>query len=233
MKAKTSVLTKEESDVLILSAPHLCGGHLSNAEIGQRLGISGGRVKTLIHQLCIKLGASNRNEAIYIAIRRGLINLDEMYTLDELTELFSAFCPDMLRRIPHLVLEELEHGNLQWKDEQIIRMDRKEDTILTKREQDVLALVGRGLTNQEIADTLYMSISAVRTFLYRACTKLGTHKRAGAFVLALKRGEISITEMYSLNELLRLLAPLGAESLEKIAQLLAQKAGQEPVPAGR
>jgi DNA-binding CsgD family transcriptional regulator len=189
-------------------------------------------VKTLIHQICIKLEAHNRNEAIFFAVRRGEIRPNELYTLDELAELFSAFHPDMLRRVTHLVREDLEHGHLSGKDEQIIRTDRRKDTILTKCERDVLILVGRGLTNREIADTLYISINAVSTFLYRACTKLGTHKRVGALVLALKRGEISMGEIYSLNELVRALATLEAESIEKIAQLLTQKLGQEPVPAG-
>ena len=232
MKAKYTILTKEERDVLVLAAPNLSGQHLNNTEIGQRLCISAGRVQTLIHQACIKLGAHNRYEALYIAIRQGVVRLDELYTLDELAELLSAFCPDMLRRITHLVHEELENGHFTENGEQFIRTDSIQDTILTKREQDVIALVGRGLTNREIADTLYMSINAVRTYIYRACTKLGTHRRAGAVALAMKRGEMSIGEMYSSNELLRLLAPLGSESLEKIAQLLSQKLEQEPVPSG-
>src|SRR4030042_2260417 len=132
MKAKDTILTKEERDVLILAAPQLSGHHLNNAEIGQHLGISASRVKTLIHQICIKLEASNRNEAIFIAIRRRIVSLNELYSLDELAELFGAFCPDMLRRVTQLVQEELEYGRLQWKDEQIIRMDRRRNTILTQ-----------------------------------------------------------------------------------------------------
>jgi len=232
MRAKKNILTKEERDVLILAAPHLNGHYLNNTEIGKHLGIPASRVKTIIHQICNKLEAHNRNEAIFIAIRRAIVSLNELYSLDELAELFGAFCPEMLRRVTQLVREELEDGHLEWKDEQIIRIDGGQDTILTRREQDVLALVGRGLTNREIADMLYISTSAVRTFLYRACNKLGTHKRAGAFVLALKRGEISIYDMYTLGDLIRLLAPLGAESLEKIAQILTRKPDQEPVPTG-
>jgi DNA-binding CsgD family transcriptional regulator len=232
MKTKSTVLAKEERDILILGAMHPNGRHLSNSDIGQRLGISVSRVKTLIHQACVKLGAHNRNEAILFAIRQGEISLNELYSQDELAEFWSSLYPDMLRRIIHLIREELGHGHLPGKDEQIIPADRRQDTLLTKRERDVLILVGRGLTDREMADTLQLSIGAVRSFLYRAYAKLGARKRADAVMLALKRGEISIAEMYSLNELLEFLAPLGAESVEKLAQLINQKLRQEPIPTG-
>ena len=232
MKTKSIVLTREERDILILGTINPRGEHLSNIEIGQRLGISVGRVKTLIYQACVKLEAHNRIEAIFFAMRRGEISLNEVYSLDELAEILSSLSPDMLRRIAHLVRQELEHGHLPGNDEQIICTDRRQDTTLTKRERDVLILAGRGLTNIEIADRLYISISAVRTFLNRACTKLGARKRADALVLALKQREISLGEIFSLNEVVQSLAPLGAESIEKIAQLRNQKLGQEPVPTG-
>jgi DNA-binding CsgD family transcriptional regulator len=230
MKTKSTVLTKEERDVLILAVVH--GQHLNNAEIAQRLGISVSRVKTLIHQACVKLEAHNRIEAIFFAMRRGEISLNEVYSLDELAEILSSLSPDMLRKIAHLVRQELEHGHLPGNDEQIIRTDRRQDTTLTKRERDVIILAGRGLTNVEIADRLYISISAVRTFLNRACTKLGARKRADAVVLALKQREITVGEITSLNEMVQGLAPLGAESVEKMAQLLNRKLGQEPIPNG-
>ena len=232
MKTKSTVLTREERDILILGTINPRGEHLSNIEIGQRLGISIGRVKTLIHQACVKLEAHNRIEAIFFAMRRGEISLNEVYSLDELAEILSSLSPDMLRRIAHLVRQELEHGHLLGKDEQIICTDRRQDTTLTKRERDVLILAGRGLTNIEIADRLYISISAVRTFLNRACTKLGARKRSDAVVSALKQREISVGEILSLNEVVQGLAPLGAESVEKMAQLLNQKLGQEPIPTG-
>jgi hypothetical protein len=50
--------------------------------------------------------------------------------------------------------------------------------------------------------------------------------------LALKQREITAGEISSLNELVQALAPLGADSVEKIAQLHNQKLGQEPIPTG-
>jgi len=232
MKTKGTILTREERDVLILAATHSGDQHLSNTEISQRLGISVSKVKTLIHQACVKLEASNRYEAIHIAIRRGEISINEFFSLDELAEILSALHPYTLRRIIHIVREGLEYGHFLEESEQIIRTIRRQDSMLTKSEKDVLGLVGRGLTNREIADTLQMSISTVGTFVYRVCTKLGARNRSEAFVLALKRGEVGIDDIFSLNELLQYLVPLGDDSLEEIAQLLSQKLKQKPVATG-
>jgi DNA-binding CsgD family transcriptional regulator len=229
MQTKGTVLNREEREVLVLAATHPRGQHLNNTEIARLLGTSVNRVKSLMHQACIKLEAHNRIEAIFFAMKRGEMSLNEVYSLDELAEILSSLSPDMLIKIAHLVRQELEHGHLPEKDEQIICTDRRQDTTLTKRERDVLILASRGLTNQEIADRLYISISAVRTFLYRACTKLGVCKRADAALLALKHVEIGVAEICSLSEVVQGLAPLGAESVERMAQLLNQELEQEPI----
>ncbi len=78
------ILTKEERDILILVAAHPGLKHLSNNEISQRLGIPVTRVKTLMHQACVKLGADNRNEAVLLAMRRREIKLSELLSLDDM-----------------------------------------------------------------------------------------------------------------------------------------------------
>jgi DNA-binding CsgD family transcriptional regulator len=232
MKTRKAVLTKEEREILILGALHPSGEHLSNSEIGQRLGISVTRVKTLIHQACVKLEAHNRNEAIFLAMRRGEISLAELLSLDELAEILGSVGPSILREIAHLVRQEMEPGSFAVKHEQIIPVDRRQGGLLTNRERDVLILASSGLTNLEIADRLCMSPSAVRTFLNRASTKLGARRRADAVVLALKQGEIGVGEISSFDEFLEFLAPLGADAIEKMAQLLDEKRRKGPPSAG-
>ena len=56
--------------------------------------------------------------------------------------------------------------------------------VLTDREREVLALVGRGLSNQEIATELYISIATARTHVSRAMTKLHARDRAQLVVTA-------------------------------------------------
>lgn len=55
---------------------------------------------------------------------------------------------------------------------------------LTRREQDVLRLVGRGATNREIAHELEIGDQTVKTLLARSCAKLGVSRRGDAFAAA-------------------------------------------------
>jgi DNA-binding CsgD family transcriptional regulator len=226
---RSAVLTREERDLLILTAVHPNFKHLSYSEISQRLGISVTRVKTLIHQACVKLGADNRNEAVLLAMRRGEINVNELLSLDELAEILCSVDPDVLRMIADFVRHHRTQKTLPEQNEQIIRIDRRQPGILTNRERDVLILASHGLANTEIADRLCMSASAVRTFLNRAFTKLGARKKADAVQLALKKREITVSEISSPEELAYFLAPLGAESIERMAQMLDEKQAKEPI----
>jgi len=59
---------------------------------------------------------------------------------------------------------------------------------LTDREHEVIVLVAHGLSNEEIAERLYLSPLTARTHVYRAMTKLGVRDRAQLVVLAYQRG---------------------------------------------
>ncbi|MEV4568821.1 response regulator transcription factor [Nonomuraea sp. NPDC049419] len=61
---------------------------------------------------------------------------------------------------------------------------------LTGREREVLARVGRGLTNARIAEELAMSPHTVKTHVNRMMTKLAVHDRAQLVVLAYETGLI-------------------------------------------
>ena len=103
-------------------------------------------------------------------------------------------------------------------------MKRPQDSVLTPREREVLVCVARGLTNQEIAKQLFVTTSAVKICLHQACVKLGARNRAQAIILALRKGAIDPQELYSQEELADLLASLGPEAIEAIAQVLKQRA---------
>jgi len=59
---------------------------------------------------------------------------------------------------------------------------------LTPRERDVLVEIGRGQTNAEIAETLFISEATVKTHLGNVLAKLGLRDRAAAIVFAHTHG---------------------------------------------
>ncbi len=59
---------------------------------------------------------------------------------------------------------------------------------LTVREREVLGLVGRGMSNQEIGAELYLSPATARTHVGRLLAKLGVRDRVGLVVLAYESG---------------------------------------------
>ena len=59
---------------------------------------------------------------------------------------------------------------------------------LTDREREVMALVGEGLSNDEIADRLVVSPATAKTHVSRAMIKLGARDRAQLVVLAYESG---------------------------------------------
>lgn len=60
--------------------------------------------------------------------------------------------------------------------------------VLTEREREVLALVGRGLSNDEIGAELYISPATARTHVSHAMVKLRARDRAQLVVIAYQTG---------------------------------------------
>ncbi|MEV5838759.1 response regulator transcription factor [Nocardia sp. NPDC052112] len=64
--------------------------------------------------------------------------------------------------------------------------------VLTAREREVVALVAEGLSNDEIAEQMYLSPLTIRTHVQRAMTKLGARHRAQLVVVAFQSGLVRV-----------------------------------------
>lgn len=67
-------------------------------------------------------------------------------------------------------------------------LDRAALAALTEREHEVLLLVARGRSNQEISDDLFISPHTAKTHVNRIMTKLGVHDRAQLVIVAYETG---------------------------------------------
>lgn len=68
--------------------------------------------------------------------------------------------------------------------------DRQRFDGLTEREREILALIAEGLSNQEIAQKLYISIKTVQTHRTHIMEKLDLHNRAQLVRYAIRKGLI-------------------------------------------
>jgi DNA-binding NarL/FixJ family response regulator len=63
--------------------------------------------------------------------------------------------------------------------------------VLTNREREVMALAARGLSNQDIAERMVISVATAKTHISRAMTKLHARDRAQLVVLAYETGLVT------------------------------------------
>ena len=70
----------------------------------------------------------------------------------------------------------------------LLQRVRRRDTELTPRELEVLAEVGRGLSNAEIGTKLHVGEATVKTHLLHVFAKLGVSDRTAAVTVAIARG---------------------------------------------
>ena len=74
------------------------------------------------------------------------------------------------------------------------------ESVLSARELEILILAARGLSNHQIASTLYLSEATVKRHLANVFQKMGVHSRGQASKEALLREWITIEEVAAEEE---------------------------------
>ncbi|MGW0523497.1 response regulator [Crossiella sp. NPDC003009] len=72
------------------------------------------------------------------------------------------------------------------------RLEPRPLTGVTDREREVLTLVGRGLSNDEIAAELRLSLATVKTYVGRLLAKLHARDRAQLVIIAYEHGLVRV-----------------------------------------
>jgi DNA-binding CsgD family transcriptional regulator len=65
---------------------------------------------------------------------------------------------------------------------------------LSPRENDVLRLISQGLSNEEIALELFVTINTVKSFIRSAYRKLGITRRSQAVIWGARHGLLDLPE---------------------------------------
>jgi two-component system, NarL family, response regulator DevR len=94
----------------------------------------------------------------------------------------TLFSPEELVELLHLAGQNREEE----------RKARANIQQLTSREMEVLKALGRGLSNKEIAQSLYMSVDTERTHMLKILNKLGVRSRLQAEIFAVRHGFVEI-----------------------------------------
>jgi two-component system, NarL family, nitrate/nitrite response regulator NarL len=71
------------------------------------------------------------------------------------------------------------------------RENRRDAPALTRREREIVGLIGRGLSNKEIANSLRIEVPTVKNHVHNILEKLRVGRRAEAVSAASERGELN------------------------------------------
>jgi DNA-binding NarL/FixJ family response regulator len=153
---------------------------LDGIEATRRLVTSGGRARVLV------LTTYDLDENVYDALKAGaagfLVKTESPARLVQAVRVVAAgealLAPDITRRLVDRFVTGMRPNTPA----------PPELDVLSPRELEVLRLVARGLSNAEIAETLFVSDGTVKTHVARILSKLGLRDRVQVVVFAYERG---------------------------------------------
>ena len=176
--ALLETLTRCAADVLVLGADVL------DEEL---IGLTREAVALFPHLKILVLGRAEEDEQVVECLLAGAggfllrdQSLAEVAAAIEVVARGERVCPPAVMRLLFTRLGELGRERK--------RRDRLEVLELSAREMEILRLIADGLTNQEIARRLYLSVHTVKNHVHRILDVLGVHSRWGAVNHAFAKG---------------------------------------------
>ncbi len=103
LEPRECLLTQGERDVLTQVARGL-----SNGEIAELLAYSTSAVRLFLHRASTKLGARNRAQTVLLALRKGAIKPQDIYSLEELADLLASLGPESIEAVARLAATDLD-----------------------------------------------------------------------------------------------------------------------------
>ena len=85
---------------------------LVNDEIADALNIATSTVKSCLHSAFRKLSARNRAQAVILALTQQHLDLDEVFSLDELAAMWTSLDQATIERVAELVKQRRERDRL-------------------------------------------------------------------------------------------------------------------------
>ena len=154
---------------------------MDGIEATRRIGLAGLRTRVLV------LTTFDLDEHVYDALRAGasgflLKDAGRERLVDAIRTVAageSLFAPSVLRRLVDAYVSRPAPGKPAGLDE------------LSEREREVLRMIGRGLSNGEIAEALVISPATVKTHVRHVLAKLSLRDRVQAVVLAYESGLVT------------------------------------------
>lgn len=132
----------------------------------------------------IALTSVLEDAAVYRAMRAGAIGyLLKDTEADELCRAIRAAAAGQVQLSPEVAARLMHEISLP-----------EDSGVLTEREQEVLCLLGRGLSNREIASSLNIGEKTVKTHVSNILSKLGVLSRTQAALYAARMGLVAVPQ---------------------------------------
>ncbi|PZE95285.1 response regulator transcription factor [Curtobacterium sp. MCBD17_008] len=133
----------------------------------------------------VALTTIRRDDAVLAALRAGAA---AFLTKDALPEVVTATIRDVHEGRP--APTETEALDLLRAQGTLVESERRDEILdaFTAREREVFLLVAKGLSNQEIAASVFLSEATVKTHVRSVLTKLGLRNRIQVVITAHERG---------------------------------------------